>query len=144
MRGLPFATVVVALGLAFSISAQASESLPKTLSTQLPYPAGVSLVQDRMGWTYRQSSTDLPLYLYEKDSRDKSVCNSACETQWIPLLAPTSEKSLGEWTIFVRKDGRRQWAFEQRPVYTHIHDAPDSPTGDGEGGVWHLMPHFRS
>ncbi|MEP6549169.1 MAG: hypothetical protein ABJD53_17050 [Gammaproteobacteria bacterium] len=63
--------------------------------------------------------------------------------QWIPLLVSAGEKSLGEWTIFVRKDGRRQWAFKQRPVYTHIHDSPDMPTGDGVDGVWHLMPHFQ-
>jgi predicted lipoprotein with Yx(FWY)xxD motif len=112
--------------------------------TQLPYPAEVSLVQERMGWTFRQSPSGLPLYLYEPDSPVTSVCNSACESKWIPLLAPAGEKPLGDWTIFVRKDGRRQWAFEQHPVYTHLHDTPATPTGDREDGVWHLMPHFRS
>ncbi len=144
MRSLNFAAVVVALGLIISATGHASESALKTSITQLPYPAEVSLVQEQMGWTFRQSSSNLPLYLYEPDSPTKSVCNSACETQWIPLLAPAGEKPLGDWTPFMRKDGRQQWAFEQHPVYTHLHDTPDMPTGDGVDGVWHLMPHFRS
>jgi predicted lipoprotein with Yx(FWY)xxD motif len=51
-------------------------------------------------------------------------------------------KSLGQWTIVVRKDGVRQWAFKGRPIYTHIHDSPETATGDGDAGTWHLMPHF--
>lgn len=146
MRVLTFASVVaLTFEITFSGIGHASESLPKTVNTQLPYPAGVSLMHDPMGWTFRQSGTHLPLYFNEKDSPDKSVCNSECEKQWIPLLVTlANEKSLGQWTIFVRKDGRLQWAFKNRPVYSHIHDTPGKPNGDDVDGVWHLMPHFRS
>jgi predicted lipoprotein with Yx(FWY)xxD motif len=123
---------------------RSAESMPTTVNTDLPYPAAVSLVQESGGWTFRQNLTSAPLYFNEKDSPDKSVCDSACETQWHPLIAKAGEKSLGEWTIFRRKDGRRQWAFKKRPVYTHIHDSPDKPNGDGLDGVWHLMPHFAT
>jgi predicted lipoprotein with Yx(FWY)xxD motif len=120
----------------------ASESVPKEVNTQAPYPAAVSLVHESQGWTYRQSGTSAPLYVNEQDSPGKSVCDSACETQWYPLFAQAGEKSMGEWTVFKRKDGRRQWAFRKRPVYTHIHDSPDKPIGDGEGGVWHVLAHL--
>ncbi len=96
-----------------------------------------------MGWTFLQSSSNLPLYVNESASPGETACNSACEKQWIPLLAPTGEKPLGEWTIFVRKDGRRQWAFERYAVYTYLHDRPDRPTRDGAGGVWHVL-HFSA
>lgn len=142
MRSLIVATIV-ALGLTISAKCDASESIQKASITQLPYPAEVSLVQDSMGWTFLQSLSGLPLYLYEPDSQLKSGCNRACEQQWIPLLAPADEKPLGYWTILVRKDGRRQWAFEHQPVYTHLHATPDKPTGAGVYGAWHLMPHFR-
>ena len=125
-----------------SSAAVASETVPKTVNTQAPYPAAVSLVHESEGWTYRQSGTSAPLYFNEKDSPDKSVCDSACETQWYPLLAPADKRSVGEWTAFKRKDGRRQWAFKRRPVYTHIHDSADKPIGDGEAGVWHVLPHL--
>lgn len=96
-----------------------------------------------MGWTFLQSSSNLPLYVYGPAASGKSVCNAACERQWMPLLAPAGEQPLGQWTILMRSDGRRQWAFDRYPVYTYLHDKPDMPTADGADGVWHLM-HFRS
>ena len=120
----------------------ASETVPNKVNTQAPYPAAVSLVHESQGWTYRQSGTSAPLYFNQKDSPDKSQCDAACETQWYPLFAQANDKSMGEWTAFRRKDGRRQWAFRRRPVYTHIHDSPDKPIGDGEDGVWHVLPHI--
>jgi predicted lipoprotein with Yx(FWY)xxD motif len=101
-------------------------------------------VQEPTGWTYRQNQSNLPLYLYEPAAPDKSVCGTACEKQWAPLLAPADEKPLGHWTILVRKDGRRQWAFEQHPVYTYRRDTPARTTGAQVGGAWYLMPHYRS
>jgi predicted lipoprotein with Yx(FWY)xxD motif len=128
---------------ALGVPAHAAETVPKTVDLNLPYPAAVALMQEPAGWTFRQNGTGLPLYFNERDSPEKSVCNSKCEQQWHPLfVADPKEKALGEWSIFVRKDGRRQWAFKGRPVYLHMHDTRTQPTGDGEGGVWHLMPHF--
>ncbi len=135
---------ILMLGLVSSPSG-ASESIPKTLNTQLPYPTAVSLVHESTGWTYRQTATSAPLYFNEKDSPGKSACDSACETQWYPLIAQAhDQRILGEWSTFKRADGRLQWAFRKRPVYTHIHDSPDKPVGDGEDGSWHLMPHFAT
>jgi predicted lipoprotein with Yx(FWY)xxD motif len=117
--------------------------LPQRLNIQLPYPVEVSLVQDRMGWIFLQSSSNLPLYVYEPASPGRPICNQACEKQWMPLLAGAGEQPLGQWTLLLRADGRRQWAFDQYPVYTYLHDTPDMPTADGADGVWHLL-HFRS
>lgn len=60
------------------------------------------------------------------------MCDAGCETQWYPLFARANDN----------KDGRRQWAFRNWPVYTHVHDSPDKPIGDGEDGVWHVLPHI--
>ena len=95
-----------------------------------------------MGWTFLQSPSNLPLYVYEPASTGKPTCDSTCEKQWIPLLAPAGERPVGDWTILERKDGRRQWAFDRYPVYTHLHDKPDTPVGEADGGLWHLL-HFR-
>jgi predicted lipoprotein with Yx(FWY)xxD motif len=137
------AVVVAAVMLGvLSAPVRASEIIPKAVRTQAPYPAAVSLVHESAGWTYRETKTGAPLYFNQKDSPGKPVCNRACETQWFPLLAQPDDRPTGDWTIFVRKDGRRQWAYRKRPVYTHIHDSADKPTGDGEDGVWHVMPHY--
>jgi len=127
---------------ALADTGHAAETLPRTANLQLPYPVEVSLVRDRMGWTFQQSPSGLPLYIYEADSPGKSACNGACAKKWPPLIAPKGETSVGEWTIFVRTDGRRQWEFKGRPVYTHVPDKRAVPSG--EGGLWKLMPHFHS
>lgn len=146
MRTLALATTVaVALLVGASCRASQSEQV-----TQLPYPAQVSLVQEPAGWTYRQNATNLALYLYEPSS-PKTPCTAACERQWVPLLAPASEKPLGDWTLFVRSDGRAQWAFQGHPVYTHPPDTTAHPRdttahapAERIGKAWHLMPHFPS
>ena len=33
-----------------------------------------------------------------------------------------------------------QWAYKGHPVYTYAADTAGKPTGDGMGGVWHLLP----
>jgi predicted lipoprotein with Yx(FWY)xxD motif len=137
-------TLILATGAALGLFAGAGSLASQTAQiTQLPYPAEVSLVQEQMGWTYRQSSNNLPLYLYEPASAE-THCTAACERQWVPLLAPSNEKPLGDWTIFVRGDGRAQWAFQQHPVYTHLHDTPSHAAGPVTRGAWHPMPHFAS
>jgi predicted lipoprotein with Yx(FWY)xxD motif len=144
MRDLAFATAI-ALGLELACSAvgRASESIPNTANVNLPFPEQISLMQDRLGWTYYQADSGLPLYMSTADSPGESMCNDMCARTWIPLVAPASAKPLGEWTIIVRKDRSRQWAFKSRPVYTYVDDAPAKPTGDGANGIWHVMPHFH-
>ncbi|HTW74516.1 MAG TPA: hypothetical protein VMD56_06295 [Steroidobacteraceae bacterium] len=134
---------IAALGLLAGPAGHASRSIPTTSITQLPYPAEVSLLQRPMGWTF-ESSANLPLYLYEPPASGAPACDRSCERQWLPLLASAGEKPLGDWTILVRRDGRRQWAFERHPVYTHAHDRPEMPIAARRRGVWHLMPYFPS
>jgi len=109
----------------------------------LPYPAEVSLITTDSGWTYRQSANNLPLYVFDSDRPGKSTCYEGCETQWIPLQAPNKAKSLGSWTVIVRKNRKQQWAYLKRPVYMRIHDSADMPTGDGVDGKWHLLPVYK-
>ena len=98
----------------------------------LPYPVQVDLVQERSGWTYLQSQTELPLYMSVADPLGRSMCNDGCAKRWLPLIAPSDAKPLGEWTIIDRNDGRRQWAFEGHAVYTYVKDTPQE--GDRGGG----------
>lgn len=119
-------------------------AFPTTTDINLPYPNEVTLIQETAGWTFRQSGTGLPLYLSQKDRPGHSDCNRPCSAQWPPLLAPPNAKALGDWSVIHRQDGRRQWAFQQHPVYLHTHDQPGRPTGDNVGGSWHLMPYFQA
>ena len=81
-------------------------------------------------WYYTSFPGLATLYVYEKDSRGKSNCNAGCDSAWPPLIVttPGSSTRVGDWTIIVRDDGRKQWAYKGQPVYMRFHDIK----GDGE------------
>ena len=79
------------------------------------------------------------LYVFDGDKRPgKSMCNDQCLYDWQPLGAPAISKSSGDWSVAVRDDGKRQWAFQGKPLYTYkVELRPGSTAGDGLGGAWH-------
>jgi predicted lipoprotein with Yx(FWY)xxD motif len=84
---------------------------------------------------------DMTLYTFDRDvvASGKSACNGPCAANWPPLMAGTGAASSGDWTIVVRDDGSRQWAYKGKPVYYWVKDAkPGDRTGDGVNNVWHL------
>jgi predicted lipoprotein with Yx(FWY)xxD motif len=83
--------------------------------------------------------TGKTLYTYDKDSKGKSACNGKCADNW-PALAADGAQSNGGWTVIKRDDGKQQWAFKNKPLYTFIKDMkPGDANGDGAGGgAWHI------
>lgn len=84
----------------------------------------------------------LTLYTFDRDAAasGKSVCNGDCAVKWPPHLAKASDQSRGDWTIVVRDDGRRQWAFKGKPLYTWPEDQePGDRYGDNYNKVWHVV-----
>jgi predicted lipoprotein with Yx(FWY)xxD motif len=70
--------------------------LTETAGLMSPYPAGVLLP--------------------ELDKRP------SCVKLWPPALAAEGATPIGKWTIVNRKDGTKQWAYEEQPLYTSIRD----------------------
>lgn len=79
--------------------------LTVTAGLMSPYPAGIKL-------------PDL-------DSR------VSCTDLWPPVFADDDAKPVGKWTVIERRDGSKQWAFDEQPLYTSIRD---SRPGDVLGG----------
>jgi predicted lipoprotein with Yx(FWY)xxD motif len=110
-------------------------------STAVGYPEEVALSQEgTKGWVYRRFPGGQRLYFSDLDKDGKSACNKGCDGAWTPVYAPPDSVSKGLWTVIVRDDGSRQWAYNGRPVYTLYHDDPAAPGGDGQAGVWHILP----
>jgi predicted lipoprotein with Yx(FWY)xxD motif len=107
----------------------------------LPYPTEVALSQEKDGYIFRRFPGTQRLYTYDLDPAGRSACNDSCSSARPPILAPANAKAMGEWSVIRRDDGRQQWAYRGKPVYSLFHDAPNQPKGDGEGGVWHLLPY---
>jgi hypothetical protein len=109
--------------------------------TRQEHPGEIALIQNDDGsLAYRLAANGLRIYVNDRDSPGKSTCNGGCSRAWIPLAVnPTDLKPIGEWTIIIRDDGSRQWAYKGRPVYSLFHDSADRPIGEGIEGVWHLL-----
>ncbi len=82
----------------------------------------------------------LTLYTFDNDkSAGKSACNGKCATNWPPFMAPPNAASMGNWTIIVRNDGLKQWAYKGKPLYRWMDDKkPGDVDGDGRFNVWHV------
>lgn len=81
----------------------------------------------------------MTLYVFDRDTADKSACNGPCATNWPPLMASADAKAMGKWTVVTRDDGARQWAYGTKPLYTWAKDTKAGDvTGDGVNSVWHV------
>lgn len=91
------------------------------------------------------TSTGMTLYTFDKDSSGKSACNGQCTAIWPPLPAPADAKVGGDFSVITRDDGGKQIAHKGRPLYTYAADQkPGDATGDGSGGVWHVLRAGKS
>lgn len=84
--------------------------------------------------------TQMTLYVFDKDAGGKSMCNGGCATNWPPLMAPANAAPIGDWSVVIRDDGSKQWAYKGRPLYHWAKDAkPGDMTGDGFlNNSWHV------
>lgn len=80
------------------------------------------------------------LYTFDNDTENASNCNDDCAATWPPFLADEQSKATGDFTIFTRADGFKQWAYKTKPVYFFKNDTAKGQTnGDGLAGVWHVI-----
>jgi predicted lipoprotein with Yx(FWY)xxD motif len=84
----------------------------------------------------------MTLYTFDRDvaNSGKSNCNDQCAVKWPPHMASASAQARGEYTVVVRNDGSRQWAYKGRPLYTWPEDQePGDKYGDNYNKVWHII-----
>ncbi|MBU2410158.1 MAG: ATP-binding protein [Gammaproteobacteria bacterium] len=83
--------------------------------------------------------TGMTLYTFARDSAGsgKSACNGPCATNWPPLMAPAAAKPMAAYTVIMRDDGSRQWAYKGMPLYYWSKDTKaGDKTGDGFNNAW--------
>jgi predicted lipoprotein with Yx(FWY)xxD motif len=85
------------------------------------------------------NSDGMTLYTFDNDSKGKSNCNGQCANLWLPLIATTDDSASGDYSLITRGDGRKQWAYKGKPLYSWSKDSkPGDTTGDGVNSVWHI------
>lgn len=86
-------------------------------------------------------SNGMTLYTFDKDAAGsgKSVCNGPCAANWPPLFAMDGDTANGDYSIVMRDDGKKQWAFKGKPLYFWVKDQKaGDKTGDGVNNVWRV------
>jgi predicted lipoprotein with Yx(FWY)xxD motif len=82
----------------------------------------------------------MTLYIFDKDTAGVTNCYNQCAINWPPLVAADGAMADGDYTLVDRTDGAKQWAHKGMPLYLWKDDhAPGDVTGDGVGGVWHIV-----
>jgi len=105
-------------------------ALAQTVAPIASYTAKGKALVDLNGMT---------LYVSDRDTGGKSRCNAQCTVSWLPLIADTDAQASGSFSFISRDDGRKQWAYKGKPLYSWAKDRkPGEATGDGVANVWHV------
>lgn len=114
----------------------ASIALALTTTTLMAAPTGAGMsaagvLVDGNGMT---------LYTFDNDQPGVSNCYDGCADSWPPFVAAAGASDDAVFTLVKRTDGSEQWAIKGMPLYYWAGDAaPGDMTGDGVGGVWHVV-----
>ena len=46
----------------------------------------------------------------------------SCTELWPPVVANDNAEDIGKWTVVERRDGSKQWAYDEQPLYTSVRD----------------------
>jgi predicted lipoprotein with Yx(FWY)xxD motif len=91
-------------------------------------------------------ATGHTLYTYDPDTPGSgtSACDGACAAAWPPEEVsgqPSAAAGVtGTLGVITRSDGSHQLTLDGRPLYRYAGDAgPGTTTGDGIGGIWHVV-----
>jgi predicted lipoprotein with Yx(FWY)xxD motif len=69
-----------------------------------------------------QTARGYSVYAFDRDARSHSACDAGCEQVFAPLQAPAAAREHGDWTLFTRTSGERQWMFRGKQLYVHAED----------------------
>jgi predicted lipoprotein with Yx(FWY)xxD motif len=136
-----FRSLIVAAALLLSAGealAHGSEAAaPPPPAKDAPPPVGLG--KTKKG-TVLADAKGMTLYTFDRDdSGNKSNCDGKCAEKWLPLAADKNAQASGDFTVIVRSDGSRMWAYRYRPLYTSNDDkAPGDANGFDPQNLWHI------
>jgi predicted lipoprotein with Yx(FWY)xxD motif len=138
---LRLGTIMIAAMLLAAAEAPAiaheSEPAPPPKAEKPAVP--IKIYQTKRG-TILADSKGMTLYYFDRDDTgNKSTCDGKCAEKWIPLAASDDASALGDFTVIVRSDKTKMWAYRYRPLYTSREDqAPGDANGSDPSNLWHI------
>ncbi len=115
---------VAGLVIASGLGAGAASAYTAPYST----PEGVTIVDvskimddaiPQFLWRRLGDATGNPLYTYDADQRSRSSCYADCAQEFPPFVADAHARAGGDFSIIVRDDHLRQWAYQGKPLYRY-------------------------
>jgi predicted lipoprotein with Yx(FWY)xxD motif len=84
------------------------------------------------------------VYTYSKDKKGgKPTCTGACASTWLPATgtpeAGPADVFSGQFGLVTRANGVKQITYNGLPLYLLKDAEPLSVSGNGQGGVWHVV-----
>jgi predicted lipoprotein with Yx(FWY)xxD motif len=84
------------------------------------------------------------VYTYSKDKKGgKPTCTGSCAQTWLPATgvpqAGPADVFPAKFGLVTRADGTKQITYNGYPLYLLKDAKPLATTGDGMGGVWHVV-----
>lgn len=136
-------------------SSGTSNSTPASTSTGTPAPQGTSALGVTPGSTvlHVQKAGSLGyvlalgngqvVYMYDKDKGGTPACTGACAQTWLPVAGSkpaVSPADTGLGTLGTVANGSvTQITYDGHPLYTYKGAKALAATGNGVGGVWHVI-----
>ena len=93
------------------------------------------------------SSKKQAIYIFEKDSADKSVCYGECAQAWPPVFTdgePVADKGVRRSLLgsVKRRDGKLQVTYAGKPLYYYVNEGPGEVRCHNvnlNGGLWWVV-----
>jgi len=132
-----------------SSSAKAHHSvapLPSSADQSIP-PVGTTVMivqKSAIGYVLAEANHQV-VYTYSKDKKNgKPTCTGACAETWIPATgtpqASPASVFPGQFGLVTGAGGVKQITYDGLPLYLLKGAKALAVTGNGQGGVWHVVP----
>lgn len=149
--GVPLAAALLAAACGSSTSSSTSGGGTSAGASSPAGAAGGSMVittKSGSAGTFLTDGSGRAVYLWAKDSMNKSECSGACASHWSPVPANGQVTASGSATAsdlgsITRSDGSKQVTYDGHPLYYYIGDSgPGQTNGQGSddfGAKWWLI-----
>ena len=150
------ASSATAVGTATKSARSTASAKAKPRKSVAPLPSGgdqsipavgttVMIVQkSAVGYVLAEANHQV-VYTYSKDKKNgKPTCTGACAETWIPATgtpeAGPASVFPGQFGLVTGAGGVKQITYEGLPLYLLKGAKALAVTGNGQGGVWHVVP----
>jgi len=150
------ASSATAVGTATKSGGSSASAKAKPHKSVAPLPSGgdqsippvgttVMIVQkSAIGFVLAEANHQV-VYTYSKDKKGgKPTCTGTCAETWLPATgvpqAGPADHFPGQFGVVTGAGGVKQITYDGYPLYTLKGAKPLLTTGNGQGGVWHVVP----